>query len=38
GVRVHASAGRRLAASVGTLGFLAREIPGQVPGILDRLG
>ncbi|MBD9368621.1 NAD(P)H-hydrate dehydratase [Xanthomonas sp. XNM01] len=37
GVVVHAQAGRALARSVGSLGFLAREIPPQVPGILDRL-
>jgi ADP-dependent NAD(P)H-hydrate dehydratase len=38
GVFVHAEAGRMLEASVGALGFLAREIVGPVPGILDRLG
>jgi len=37
GVFVHAEAGRVLEASVGSLGFLAREIPGPVPGILDHL-
>jgi len=37
GVLVHAQAGRALEASVGSLGFLAREIPGHVPAILDRL-
>lgn len=37
GVAVHALAGRALARSVGSLGFLAREIPAQVPRILDRL-
>ena len=38
GVAVHAQAGRALADSVGTLGFLAREIPAQVPRLLDRMG
>lgn len=37
GVFVHAQAGLALEASVGPLGFLAREIPGPIPGILDRL-
>jgi hydroxyethylthiazole kinase-like uncharacterized protein yjeF len=36
-VFVHAEAGRVLEGSVGTLGFLAREIAGCVPGILDRV-
>jgi hydroxyethylthiazole kinase-like uncharacterized protein yjeF len=38
GVAVHAQAGRALARSVGPLGFLAREIPAQVPRVLARLG
>lgn len=37
GVFVHAEAGRALERSVGSVGFLAREIAGPVPGILDRL-
>lgn len=37
GVFVHAEAGRALEGSVGSLGFLAREIPGPVPQILDRI-
>jgi len=37
GVLVHAMAGERLSRRVGTVGFLAREIPAQVPGILERL-
>ena len=37
GVFVHAEAGRGLEASVGSLGFLAREIAAPLPGILDRL-
>ena len=36
GVFVHAEAGRVLEASVGSLGFLAREIAGPLPGIRDR--
>lgn len=36
GVFVHAQAGRALERSVGSLGFLAREIADGVPGILDR--
>jgi hydroxyethylthiazole kinase-like uncharacterized protein yjeF len=34
GVWCHGEAGRRLAERIGTLGFLAREIPNEVPGIL----
>jgi hydroxyethylthiazole kinase-like uncharacterized protein yjeF len=37
GAYLHATAGDRLAATVGTLGFLARELSGQVPAILDEL-
>jgi hydroxyethylthiazole kinase-like uncharacterized protein yjeF len=37
GVFVHAQAGRALERSVGSLGFLAREIADRVPGILDRI-
>lgn len=37
GVFVHAEAGRALESSVGSLGFLAREIPGPLPAILDHL-
>jgi len=37
GVFAHAEAGRALESSVGSLGFLAREIAGPLPGILDRL-
>lgn len=36
GVWTHGEAGRLLAESVGPLGFLAREISLQVPGILQR--
>ena len=38
GVHVHGEAGRRLAGTVGPLGFLARELPGEVPRILAALG
>lgn len=34
---VHARAGERLAASVGAVGYLAREIPAQVPPVLAEL-
>lgn len=37
GVFVHAAAGRQLARRVGPVGFLARELGLEVPGILDRL-
>lgn len=36
GVYVHALAGERLARRIGT-GFLSREIPGEIPGIMKRL-
>jgi hydroxyethylthiazole kinase-like uncharacterized protein yjeF len=34
---LHGRAGERLAALVGRLGFLARELPGQVPGLLAEI-
>jgi hydroxyethylthiazole kinase-like uncharacterized protein yjeF len=34
GVWCHGEAGRRLGKKVGTLGYLAREIPDEVPGVL----
>jgi ADP-dependent NAD(P)H-hydrate dehydratase len=37
GGHLHGSAGDRLAQEVGTLGFLAREIAGCVPRLLDEL-
>lgn len=37
GVYLHAAAGRRLAADLGALGFLASELPDQIPGILDEI-
>ncbi|PPU19023.1 NAD(P)H-hydrate dehydratase [Xanthomonas arboricola] len=36
-VFVHAAAGRQLARRIGPVGFLARELGLEVPGILDRL-
>jgi hydroxyethylthiazole kinase-like uncharacterized protein yjeF len=38
GVYLHGEAGRRLARSVGPVGFLARELSGEVPGLLQELG
>jgi ADP-dependent NAD(P)H-hydrate dehydratase len=35
GVFAHAEAGRRLGQRIGTVGFLARELAGEVPTILD---
>lgn len=35
-VWLHGEAGRRLSQTVGPLGFLAREIPGEVPALLPR--
>lgn len=37
GAYVHGAAGERLAGSVGPSGFLARELPGQVPGLLAEI-
>lgn len=34
-VWLHGEAGRRLGEKVGTLGYLAREIPGEVPALLE---
>lgn len=34
GVALHARAGARLAERIGPLGFLARELPGEVPALL----
>lgn len=36
GVWLHGQAGRTLAKKIGPLGFLAREIPGEVPALLAR--
>lgn len=38
GVHLHALAGERLAARVGPLGFLARELPDEIPRLLAELG
>ncbi|CAA9388566.1 MAG: ADP-dependent (S)-NAD(P)H-hydrate dehydratase [uncultured Nocardioidaceae bacterium] len=38
GAFLHGRAGEQLAVSVGAVGFLAREIPGRVPGLLAELG
>ena len=38
GVFLHAEAGHRLAGRHGLLGYLAREIPGEIPRILADLG
>ena len=35
---VHARAGDRLAARIGRVGFLAREITAEVPALLEELG
>ena len=37
GVALHAHAGNALAARVGTLGYLARELAGEVPAIMQAL-
>jgi ADP-dependent NAD(P)H-hydrate dehydratase len=37
GVYLHGEAGNRLAASRGPLGYLAREIPGEIPAVLGEL-
>ena len=37
GVVLHAQAGRRLAARQGRLGFLARELPGEIPAVMRAL-
>ncbi len=37
GAYIHARTGERLASSVGTVGYLAREIPAQVPRVLAEL-
>lgn len=37
GVALHARAGESLAARIGLLGYLAREIPGEIPKIMESL-
>lgn len=34
---LHATAGERLASRIGRLGFLAREVPGELPSLLNEL-
>ena len=36
GVLLHGEAGQALSRRVGPIGFLAREIPGEIPALLDR--
>jgi ADP-dependent NAD(P)H-hydrate dehydratase len=36
-VYLHGEAGRRLAERYGTFGLLAREIPGEIPAIMNEL-
>lgn len=36
GVALHALAGKRLAARMGLLGYLARELPGEIPALLEQ--
>jgi ADP-dependent NAD(P)H-hydrate dehydratase len=35
GVALHARAGERLAARLGTIGYLARELPDEIPALLE---
>ena len=37
GVALHARAGERLAERMGVLGYLAREIPGEIPALLESI-
>ena len=37
-VVVHAMAGRKLGRRVGPLGYLARELAGEVPGVIRQIG
>ena len=37
GVAVHARAGHALAERIGTLGFLARELPAEIPRVMQHL-
>ena len=36
GVALHALAGQRLAARLGLLGYLARELPGEIPSLMEQ--
>ena len=38
GVYLHARAGERLAERVGPLGYLARELPAEIPALMSELG
>jgi hydroxyethylthiazole kinase-like uncharacterized protein yjeF len=38
GVHLHALAGERLGARLGPLGFLARELPAEIPALMSELG
>jgi hypothetical protein len=38
GTALHASAGDRLAARIGPLGYLAHELADELPGLLARFG
>ncbi|RYY73510.1 MAG: NAD(P)H-hydrate dehydratase, partial [Comamonadaceae bacterium] len=38
GVALHARAGDMLAGDQGSLGYLARELPAAVPGVMHALG
>jgi hydroxyethylthiazole kinase-like uncharacterized protein yjeF len=37
GVALHACAGGALAERIGSLGYLARELPGEIPSLLEKL-
>jgi ADP-dependent NAD(P)H-hydrate dehydratase len=37
GVALHAQAGDRLAERMGLLGYLARELPGEIPSLMEQL-
>jgi hydroxyethylthiazole kinase-like uncharacterized protein yjeF len=37
GSHLHGRAGERLAATIGRLGFLARELPPQIPAVIDEI-
>ena len=37
GVALHARAGRALAERMGPIGYLASELPGEIPALLDKL-
>ena len=37
GVALHARAGERLAERMGLLGYLAREIPAEIPGLMEQI-